>query len=223
MGRTTTTANGSAPGQGLEGLLAGYANGTLDPCLHALVESHLILSPVNRDVVRAMEERFGAELDATPPAPMDRTARDHVLAAIYAGGWYGRERPARRDPDLPEPLMTLVGKPLKALPWRFYGLGVKEHCVYRDETIVAQLFKVKPGRALPAHTHKGREVTLVLKGAYSDIEGLHARGDVAVGDADLDHRPVADPKEGCICFAVTEGSLTLTGPIGRLIGRAVGL
>ena len=38
---------------------------------------------------------------------------------------------------------------------------------------------------------------------------------IAYADDDVDHRPIADEGEDCLCFAVTEGSLRLTGPVGR--------
>ncbi|WP_430512493.1 hypothetical protein [Pannonibacter phragmitetus] len=43
------------------------------------------------------------------------------------------------------------------------------------------------------------------------------RGDLAFADDHVDHKPIADDDEDCICFAVTEGHLRLTGPLGRLI------
>jgi putative transcriptional regulator len=45
------------------------------------------------------------------------------------------------------------------------------------------------------------------------------RGDIAVADPTIDHRPVADPAEECIIFIVQEAQVKLTGPIGRLIQR----
>ncbi len=198
-------------------LLAGYALGSLEPFMHALIESHLILSPENRDFVRAMEEAAGAEIDGMSVPSMPRAARDEVLRAIYAGGWYGRPRPEKIDPDVPEPLMRLIGRKLDDIPWRFYGPGLRKHCLREDEGVTAQLFKVNPGKALPQHTHNGLEVTLVLRGSYGDGVGAYRRGDVAVADETVDHRPVADPREGCVCFAVTEGPVRMTGAVGRLI------
>ena len=62
----------------------------------------------------------------------------------------------------------------------------------------------------------------MLKGGFSDKTGHFARGDVAVADAELDHIPVADLDADCICFAVTDAPLRLTGPFGRLMHRLFG-
>lgn len=204
----------------IDALLVGYAAGSLEPHLHALIESHLILSPENRDFVRAIEAAEADELEAIEPKPLDRSARDQVLGAIYAGGWYGRPKPRKFDPNLPEPLDRLIGMPLSKAPWRRRAPGLAEHVVFEGGGVTASLIRMKPGCAAPAHTHDGVEVTLVLKGAFSDQNGHFRRGDVAIADGVVDHRPVADLGEPCICFAVTDAPLRLTGPIGRLIQKA---
>jgi putative transcriptional regulator len=80
-----------------------------------------------------------------------------------------------------------------------------------------RLMRIKSGTAMPAHTHEGIELTLVLAGGFSDETGHFLRGDLAEADATIDHRPVADPGEDCLCLAVTDAPLRLTGPIGRLL------
>lgn len=212
------------PPRAIDRLLRGYAAGTLDPYFHALTEAHLILSDENRAFVRALESERGDALEDAPPIPMKRAARDAVLAAIYAHGWYGRPRPPQIDPAMPEPVARLVGAPLDKLPWRFAAPGVKEHRVSKPgESVTALLYLVQPGRKVPSHSHSGLEATLVLKGSFSDQAGDYFRGDVAVADASVDHQPVADRNGPCVCFAVTEGPLRLTGPIGRIFQRIFGV
>ena len=81
---------------------------------------------------------------------------------------------------------------------------------------------IRGGRRMPSHTHEGSEITLVLSGAFSDVTGRYARGDIAIAEADLDHRPMTDAGEDCLCFAVTDAPLHLTGPVGRLLERVFG-
>ena len=80
-----------------------------------------------------------------------------------------------------------------------------------------RLMRIKSGTAMPAHTHRGNELTLVLTGGFSDEHGHFLRGDLAEADASVKHQPVADPGEDCICLAVTDAPLRLTGPVGRLL------
>jgi putative transcriptional regulator len=69
------------------------------------------------------------------------------------------------------------------------------------------------------HTHDGMEVTLVLSGAFSDKTGRFARGDIEIGDDELDHQPIVETGQDCVCFVVADGALRLTGPFGRWIDR----
>jgi putative transcriptional regulator len=82
---------------------------------------------------------------------------------------------------------------------------------------MASLLRIVPGRAMPQHTHRGNEMTLVLRGDYDDESGHFAAGDLAVTDDTIDHRPVAGKMEDCIALAVTDAPIRLTGRFGRLL------
>ena len=81
----------------------------------------------------------------------------------------------------------------------------------------SRLMRIKSGTAMPTHTHEGCELTLVLAGGFSDENGHFLRGDVAEADPSVTHQPVADPGEDCLCLAVTDAPLRLTGAFGRLL------
>jgi putative transcriptional regulator len=80
-----------------------------------------------------------------------------------------------------------------------------------------RLLWIKAGAKVPTHTHGGREYTLVLQGSFSDESGRFGRGDVEVADAEVTHKPVAGSECDCICLAVTDAPLRMTGPIGRIL------
>ena len=79
------------------------------------------------------------------------------------------------------------------------------------------LIRVRAGRMVPQHTHEGNELTVVLRGAFHDETGHYVRGDLAIADASVDHRPIADEGEDCLCLAVTDAPLRLTGRFGRFL------
>jgi putative transcriptional regulator len=83
------------------------------------------------------------------------------------------------------------------------------------------LYRIRAGKKMPQHTHEGSEYTLVIRGAFSDVTGRYGCGDVAISDEDIDHTPVAEAGEECLCFAVMDAPLRLTGPIGRFFNRFV--
>ena len=76
---------------------------------------------------------------------------------------------------------------------------------------------------MPFHTHEGCEFTLVLQGGYHDGDVGYARGDFQFADSSLNHSPVADPGEPCLCLAVLDAPMRLTGRIGRLVNPFIRL
>ncbi len=205
----------------IDALLAGYAAGTLGKPLHRLVAAHLAIRPENRRFVRMLEETAGRRLeDAAPSALRDRDAR---LAAIFGSGPAPTSKAATRSSGIvPAPLADFIGHDLEDVRWRTLLPGVREFKVSDDMDGDASLLWIKPGRIMPAHTHEGSEVTLVLQGGFSDSTGHYRRGDIAIADHEIDHRPRADEDEDCICFAVTDAPLRLTGPVGRIVQRLFG-
>ncbi len=205
-----------SPAQPLDTLLAEYAVGSLPAPLHVLVDAHLALSEGDGTFVGDLEAMLGAELGRTAPAEIGE--RDRMLEEIFTS-----DRPLSADGEQTEPdpvftpaIQAYVGMRSRDVPWRTVLPGVKEYVVSKDNALEAKLYWIKAGRKIPSHTHDGQEVTLVLSGAFSDISGRYVRGDVAIADQDVDHKPVSDPDADCICFAVTDAPLKLTGPVGKL-------
>jgi len=91
-------------------------------------------------------------------------------------------------------------------------LNVGQHKFFKTK-----LLRIRGGAAMPQHSHDGDELTLVLQGAFGDEGGHFARGDLAMTDDHVDHRPVADIGIDCICLTVTTDNLRLTGPFMRFL------
>jgi putative transcriptional regulator len=201
--------------------MAGYAAGRLSPPLHCLVAAHLVIKPENRGFVSAMEALCGKALEELP-APRPVSDRDAKLAAIFDDKPAPLTRAPVHCPIVPAPLANLLGKPVTDVPWRTRLPGIREFELKGVSDCEAKLYWIRPGRVMPSHTHDGSEVTLVLRGGFSDPTGHYRRGDIAIADADLDHHPRADDDEDCICFAVIDAPLRLTGPVGRIVQRFLG-
>lgn len=199
----------------MDALLAGYAAGALPKALHALVGAHLELSQQSRSYVSALETSLGRSFESDEIAPVEH--RSERLNAIFALD----EAPARPVSDAPKSLEHFLGKSLDAMEFRTILPGVKECRVPTDDGTTAVLYRIRAGKKMPQHTHEGSEYTLVIHGAFSDITGRYGRGDVAISDEEIDHTPVADEGEECLCFAVMDAPLRLTGPIGRFFNRFI--
>jgi putative transcriptional regulator len=204
----------------LDALLAGYAAGTLSAPLHALVAGHLALTPRSRAFVRSLEAANARKIEAADPVPVPN--RDAKLGAIFATAQAPQPEAAAADPVLPAPLARYIGHGLAQVAWTWLMPGVRQHKIEDTERGEAVLYWIRRGRKMPSHTHEGSEYTLVLKGAFADVNGHYRRGDIAIADQEVDHKPVADREEDCICFAVTDAPIRLTGPVGRLLQRLFG-
>jgi putative transcriptional regulator len=177
-------------------LLAAYAAGTLSEPFAVLVAAHLQMRADRADAVSSLDhERW-------PRRPLPGVDQLNVF--------------------LPLALRSYVGRHLGAPEWRTILPGLERCRISRDAGAEASFLRCRPGSAIPAHTHKGREAVLVLQGAFHDRSSHYAVGDIAVADDTIDHRPVADGLLACITFVVLEAPVRLTGPFGRLIQRIFG-
>ncbi|MDF1609862.1 ChrR family anti-sigma-E factor [Hoeflea sp. YIM 152468] len=210
----------------IDSLLARYVAGTLPTPARVLVEAHLELKPKNLIRVRNLEAMAGLELMDIDPAPL--TDRDAMLAAVFdSSAPESVAKSVAAAPDdhgrvFPKALYDFVGFDAADVPWRTRMPGFKEYELGDIEGCHVNLFWIKPGRTVPAHTHEGSELSLVLDGAFSDSRGHYGRGDISVADDSVDHRPVADKGQPCIGFAVMDAPLKLTGSLRQLIGDIIG-
>ncbi len=206
-------------GQDFDALLASYVAGNLAEPARVLVRSHLEINPANRSFIRDMEAMAGEMLEEIEPVSI--SGRDDRLDAIFASRPIEAPQPAMQPSTsvmhdaLPLSLRQFIGCDLKDIPWRTRLPGLKEYRLDDMDGCHVSMLWIRSGQAMPTHTHSGTELTLVLEGGFSDGVGHYVRGDVSFADDTVDHRPVADDDGDCICFAVTEGDLRLTGPVGR--------
>lgn len=208
----------------MDALLAAYAAGGLPKALHALVGSHLELNPESRVYVHALETALATSVDDSEPvAVKNRRARlDEIFEAKPVTAVVSDEH-VSDDPltDEPKALRHFLGQSIEAMEFRTVLPGVKECRIETDDGTTAILYRIRGGKKMPQHTHEGSEVTLVIRGAFRDETGIYARGDVAITDEDIDHTPVAVEGEECLCFAVMDAPLRLTGPIGKYFNRFI--
>jgi putative transcriptional regulator len=192
--------------------LMAFAAGSLGEALSAVVATHADLCGECRRELRRMDA-IGAALlgrlegaPVTAPVVLDRKPSPAAKAAVRIDG-------------LPAPLAKLAGRPLDQLRWRQLGPGVRSAKLplSKDAAGDLRLLRVAPGRAVPDHGHGGAELTLVLRGAYTDRLGRFGPGDVADLDEDVEHQPIADEGEDCICLVASERAIRLKGVLGRLL------
>lgn len=198
-----------------DGLLAEHATGDLPEALGLVVAVHLSLCDECRARAMALDALGGAVLDKGPVAAMGQGALGAALARLDGLAQDTLPRPVVQD--LPAPLADYVGGgSLASVRWRAAGKGVAQAILPTDRLASARLLRIAGGVAVPDHGHKGRELTLVLQGAFRDATGRFGPGDVEIADDALEHVPVAEPGQDCICLAATESPLRFKALLPRL-------
>lgn len=197
-------------------LIMAYAAGTLTESLNLVIATHLSLCDDCRAAVASYEAVGGAVIETGARADVSDACLEGALALIR--GRAPAPRPQRRAPDpvFPNPLRDYVGCRLADVSWRPLGMGVKHAVIPTQDEATARLLYIPAGTAMPNHSHKGMELTLVLQGAFEDADGRFGRGDIEVADPDLHHTPIADVSQDCICLAVTDAPLRFKGFLPRL-------
>jgi putative transcriptional regulator len=205
-------------------LLVAHAAGRLPEPVALAVATHLALSPAARSRYAAYEAVGGILLDGLPPAELRPDAFERLLDRLDEP----EPAPSRIQPfvaagchGLPSPLRDYLPGPLESLRWRSYGSAAEVELPVRAPGYKTTLIRVKAGRAVPQHTHEGHELTVVLEGGFHDELGCYVRGDLVIADASVDHRPMADEDGDCLCLAVTDAPLRLTGMFGRFLNPFV--
>ncbi len=209
-----------------EEFLFDYATGGLPEPQALVVATHIALCHSCRTTVERCEAVGGDLLERTEPAVLPDDALDRVFARLERAE--EEVPPVAIDPEtrrsLPSPLWPYVAGGLSGLAWRRRGSGVESAEITTSRgDFISRLLRIAPGRAVPSHTHEGSEFTLVLQGGYHDGTVGYARGDFQFADGSLDHRPVADSGEPCLCLAVLDAPMRLTGRVGRLVNPFVRL
>lgn len=208
--------------------VVAYAAGSLSNCLSVVAASHIAMCDHCRARVRRAEAVGAALLETGERQQLQPDALSSVFERIDGSDWVQpkSDRKAFHDPDpsLPLPVSRLLGQKLDDVPWKTAAPGVGIHVIEKNhDGSSLYMLKVRPGHKLPDHGHAGQEMTLILRGAYRDQIGRFARGDVADLDEDIEHQPVIEEGEDCICLIATEAPARFKGLVPRLLQPIVGI
>jgi putative transcriptional regulator len=204
--------------------LMAYAAGTLDEAFAVVAAAHIAACPVCRKAVREAEAVGGALLEQMPDGQVSDSCRERTLAALE--GIAPARRAAPQPSAIPAPLARLIGaSDFSAITWKTKAPGVAMFDIKLPAGSKGQLklLRIGAGRAMPEHGHGGEEITLVLKGAYRDHIGRFAAGDVADLDEDIEHKPVVESDQDCICLVATERPTRFKTLAARLMQPFVGI
>lgn len=188
-------------------ILASYAAGTLPPGFGLVVAAHVEHCPACRARVGSFEAVSGASLSELPAATLPADALARTLARLDDAA-----APAPKADTRP----LLDRLPLKPKRWVAPGVWVAAVETPHAPEDRVYLLSVAKGGLTARHEHSGAEYCTVLKGAYRDELGVFAAGDFAAADADINHQPIVQGDEACVCLFATEGRLKAQGMLGQI-------
>jgi len=204
--------------------LLEYSTGALQEPVAVLTATHLALCPDCRQTSEMLDHAGGGLLEAANEATIDPGTRDAVFAALDDDGDESATASPAPALDLmiPVPLRNYLQGRVDTLEFRRIAPGLEAIDLLEDhEGYTTRLLRIAAGKGMPMHTHTGDEMTLVLDGGFSDESGSYHRGDVAIADGTVEHRPVADPGVDCVCLTVSAAPVRLTGLFGRMLNPFV--
>ncbi len=206
--------------------LMAYAAGALPEGLSLVVAAHIENCPRCRSRQRTAEAVGGQLLGNMEPAAMQDNALDAVFTRIETAESEEGGKPLSRPSNgLPAVLGKLLPTGIEDIRWRSVAPGVKQFVLQGLECArgSVRLLSIAPGTTIPQHSHGGSELTLVLKGSFADEVGRFGPGDLADLDDTVEHQPVADTSETCICLIATDEKLRFNSLFSRMLQPLFGL
>ena len=206
-------------------LLTDYTVGSLSVAPAVSVTTHLKYCQQCRDSVGSLKQLGGALLCEAEPAQissdlltqtLDRLDADEGEMALAEGASEVHEFELSDElKGIPEYLNQFL--PRDGLNWRKLSSSVTVAPISVGETrYELALHKICAGGQTPVHDHNGVEYTVVLKGSFSDEDGMYSEGDFLTREPGDIHRPFATQHEDCICLSVLEAPIRLKG-LGRVL------
>lgn len=198
-------------------LLIAYAAGSLPEAFSLVVATHVSMCDNCRAALSAHESVAGVLMDDIGPAPLSTDLLARTLAGLDRPVPAPVTLPQRKPGKAPSVLQDYIGGDLDTIRWNSLGGGVRQSILKTGNGASARLLFIPAGKAVPDHGHRGTELTLVLQGAFADSVDRFGPGDVEIASEDLNHTPVAEMGEDCICLAATDARLRFTSLVPRLM------
>jgi len=206
-------------------MIIHYAAATLSEGASLVIGVHMAVCEHCRARTETFEAVGGTILDALEPAQMMPDSYAKVLQRIDAEEETTLPTPVRESeivPGLPVPAGL---REYRIGRWRTLAPGLKFSRITSPAKSDMNVFMLRaaPGTSLLEHGHTDDEYLCVLKGSFTDQDGRHQPGDMAIADADIEHKPIVDRDGECICVIALEGKLRLRSLIGRVLQPVYGI
>ncbi|MDG1925961.1 MAG: ChrR family anti-sigma-E factor [Pseudomonadales bacterium] len=202
-------------------LLTDYATGGLSMAPLISITTHLQFCDQCREAVSGLNILGGELLTECDEAELSDDLLAQTLAMLDAPMATNTDAEAAAEtpksslcPDLASQLPKYLHRFLNSqeLEWRSLSSTLSVAAISVGETdYELALHRIDAGGKAPVHDHKGTELTVVLKGSFSDEDGIYREGDFLMREPGDVHRPSATQDQACICLSVLSAPIKLTG------------
>ncbi|MES2822992.1 MAG: ChrR family anti-sigma-E factor [Pseudomonadota bacterium] len=213
-----------------ENLLAEYASGSLAWALSLSVCAHVQLCPHCRQKVSNLNKIGGAMLNTSVAETCAPNSFENLMRRIHEKSSvekvsevaatselhisYRHDPLLNKLPKVVEKLLPANGK----LKWQKVSSKLKTARLTAGQNEYEVAFQcISSGGKVVEHDHRGLEITLVLKGSFSDEQGVYSEGDFLVRNPGEIHRPTATLNADCLCLSVVAAPVSVTGLLGHFI------
>lgn len=208
--------------------IMAYAAGAVTEGFSLVLAAHLENCPHCQQRLQNAQDMGGEMLMQLQSSAVPTGGLDDIWSRIES-------HPAVEEPikpithksngSLPAVLEPFFESGLDSIPWRKVAPGISHYRLdmIDSENGSVQLLSIDPGTTIPEHTHKGSELTLVLKGSYQDEIGRYLGGDLADLDSSVQHQPMVDSDEPCICLIATDQPLHFSSLASRILQPFIGI
>ena len=210
--------------------LTEYAAGNL-PLSHSIcVAAHLNFNSSSRAIVEKLDcvgSLFFSDesISDLSNSELSDSFKEKTLEKIFSSQLDSREKKHSTDTitqidssGVPNCLKKLIPNGFDKLKWKSFGKSLRiSHLETGDSQREVALHRISPGAKIANHDHRGQEITVVLKGSFSDEDGLYMPGDFIVKKSGEKHKPIVSKDSECICLSVSDGPIKLTGFFARFL------
>jgi putative transcriptional regulator len=194
-------------------LMTEYAAGALPLAQSACVFAHLENCTHCQQLAADLNNVGAALFDNLEPVPVGDVQLEAVLARLDEEPplQFASPAPAESTGAFPAVLQRLIRGDFSDLSWKSVGKSLRiSYLETGDPQHELALYHIKAGGCVPEHGHRGKEMTLILEGGFSDSEGSYHKGDFIYREPGDLHAPTALQSEDCICVAVLDAPLKFT-------------
>ena len=215
--------------------LTDYAAGSLDESQALCVAAHLHYCPACQTKVRELTQ-LGAEFFLNQEKEeVSEDCFDSIMTKISDLPKLKEQTPAstattlaetpeselakgKHSSDLPRAIQKLTGGNIDSLKWRNIGKSFRYSDIdMGDSQRETSLLHIKASGNIPTHHHSGDEITVILKGSFSDQEDQYQVGDYIVRTSGETHTPVASQNESCLCLATLDAPIVMKNWFYRIL------